>query len=37
MSNNSELPGYADFIREVFCHSANQNRGHFHVMLEYVI
>ena len=35
MSDNSELPGYADFTREVFYGLANQNREHIHVTLEF--
>ena len=37
MSNNSKLPGYADFTCEVFCHLSNQIHRHIRVMLELVV
>ena len=34
MSDNSKLPGYADFTREVFRYLANQIHEDIRVMLE---
>ena len=34
MSNNSNLPGYADFTQEVLRRSADQIQGYIRVMLE---
>ena len=37
MSDNSKLPGYADFTPEVFCPLANEIHGHIPSMLEYCL
>ena len=35
MSDNSNVPGYAEFTHEIFPLLTNQNQGHSRGMLEY--